>query len=148
ILVKSVFAVPKEVRDVEATAKALSTLTGQSVSDIRNKFSTAKGKQFVWIDRKVSNAESTAIARAKLPGIHFQDESRRFYPNGELAAHVLGYVGVDEQGLGGLEGRYNDNVRGEPGQVIYISDGRRKNYNQTEQPAQPGANLVTTIDKN
>src|SRR5262249_44960363 len=83
-----------------------------------------------------------------LNGIHFEDESQRFYPNGELAAQVLGYVGLDEQGLGGIENKYNSIIEGKEGKVVYLTDARRKIFNQIAQPAQPGANLVITIDKN
>jgi len=146
IQVKSVFAVPKEVRDPGATAKSLATLTGLPASEIRARLTA--DKRFVWIKRKVTTSEASAIEQAGLAGIHFEDESQRSYPNDELAAHVLGYVGVDEQGFGGLEGKYEGIIRGEPGKVIYLSDARGNSYNQIEQPAQPGASLVTTIDKN
>jgi cell division protein FtsI/penicillin-binding protein 2 len=145
VQVKSVFAVPREVRDIYGTAKTLASLTGLPAADIREKLSA--DRRFVWIKRKVSNPEASAIEKAGLAGIHFEDESRRSYPNVDLAAQVLGYVGLDEQGLGGLEGEYNDIVRGQPGRVVYFSDAHGKSYNQLEHSAQPGADLITTIDK-
>jgi len=146
VKVKSVFAVPKEVEDLGATARALASLTGTSLSEITNKLNS--DKDFVWIKRKVSSAEAAAVEAANLSGVHFEEESKRFYPNGELASQVLGYVGVDEKGFAGLEGRYNDSVAGTPGKVVYLSDAHGKSYNQIEQPAQPGANLLTTLDRN
>ena len=148
VRVKSVFAVPYEISEVEETAKKLAALTGKSAAQIQSDLIEGKDKksQFVWIKRKISEAEFTAIDRAKISGIQFQEESQRSYPNGDLAAHVLGYVGVDEQGLAGLEYQYNDTIRGDSGKVTYIRDGRRRIYNQIEVPAQPGANLVTTLD--
>jgi cell division protein FtsI (penicillin-binding protein 3) len=96
IKVKSVFASPKEIpaRERAATAKTLAAITGLSAADITLKLNT--DSDFVWIKRKVSNAEAAAIDKGMLTGIHFEEESQRFYPNGELAAQVLGYVGVDE----------------------------------------------------
>jgi cell division protein FtsI (penicillin-binding protein 3) len=76
------------------------------------------------------------------------EESHRHYPNNDLAAQVLGFVGSDEKGLGGLEYQYEEALAGSSGKVVYIKDGRRRYYNQSEQPAQSGANLVTTLDKN
>jgi cell division protein FtsI (penicillin-binding protein 3) len=148
IQAKSAFAVPREVADVQATARKIAALIGKSAAEIESDLLEGKDKQlhFVWIKRKVSDSEFASLDGAKIPGLHFQEESQRFYPNGELAAHVLGYVGVDEQGLGGLEYQYNDTVKGESGRVTYIRDGHRKNYNQIETPAQQGASLLTTLD--
>ena len=72
----------------------------------------------------------------------------RYYPKRELASHVLGYVDIDEKGLGGLEYRYNDSIRGEAGRVLIMTDARGRSFNSIEQPVAPGANLVTTIDQN
>jgi cell division protein FtsI (penicillin-binding protein 3) len=146
ITAKSVFAVPIEVKDADATAKTLSSITGQSRSEITAKLKSER--RFVYIKRKVTVEEASSIEHANLSGIHFEDESQRFYPNGELAAQVLGYVGVDEQGLGGIENKYNETIQGNSGEVIYLTDAHGKSFNQIARPAQPGANLVTTIDKN
>src|SRR5262249_38860859 len=66
----------------------------------------------------------------------------------EMAAHVLGYVNIDEEGMGGLEYRYNRSVRGETGRSVILTDARGRSFNSLEQPPAPGANLVTTIDEN
>src|SRR6185295_12688873 len=79
---QSVFAVPKDVQDVTATAKTLASLLGIPATDLSKKLKT--DKLFVWIKRKVSDSEAAAIEKAKLAGIHFEDESRRTYPNGDL----------------------------------------------------------------
>ena len=60
----------------------------------------------------------------------------------------MGYVNLDEEGMGGLEYRYNGSVRGETGRAIIIADARGRSFNSIEQPASPGANLITTIDEN
>jgi cell division protein FtsI (penicillin-binding protein 3) len=146
IKVDSVFAVPEEIDQPEATAKTLSKVLGLSTDELSAKFQTQRS--FVWIKRKLNAAESLAIQKAKLPGIYSQKEDRRFYPKRELAAHVMGYVNVDEEGMGGLEYRYNGSVRGETGRAIIMSDARGRSFNSIEQPALPGANLVTTIDEN
>ncbi len=146
ITVKSVFAVPSQVLDIDATAKTLASITGLPRSEIAGKLNT--DRRFVYIKRKITSDEALAIERVNLSGIHFEDESQRFYPNGELAAQVLGYVGLDEQGLGGIENKYNDIIKGKSGKVVYFTDNHGKSFNQIAQPAQPGVSLVTTIDKN
>ena len=145
IKVDSVFAVPGEIEKKAATAKMLADATGLSKDEILDKIDTERS--FVWIKRRLAAAESDSIRNAKLPGIYFQKEDRRFYPQRELASHVLGYVNIDEEGMGGLEYRYNDNVRGDAGRVVIMTDARGRSFHRTEEPSVPGANLVTTIDE-
>jgi len=144
--VDSVFAVPDDIQNVDRTAKSLSTLIGVSKNEIRDKLDTQRS--FVWIKRKLNAAQAAAVRKAKLPGIYFQKEDMRYYPKKELASHVLGYVDIDEKGLGGLEYRYNDSIRGEAGRVLVMTDARGRSFNSIEQPVAPGANLITTIDQN
>ena len=146
VKVDSVFAVPDEIEDPVATAGTLSSMLRMSAEELSQKLQMQRS--FVWIKRKVSVAESTALARARIPGIYFQKEHHRFYPKREMAAHVLGYVNIDEEGMGGLEYRYNRSVRGETGRAVILSDARGRSFNSLEQPPAPGANLITTIDEN
>jgi cell division protein FtsI (penicillin-binding protein 3) len=146
IKVDSVFAVPEEIENPVATAKAIAAAIGTPKDDILDKLDT--DRSFVWIKRRLSAAESEAIQKAKLPGIYFQKEDRRFYPQRDLAAHVLGYVNIDEEGMGGLEYRFNESVRGAAGRVVIMTDARGRSFHRVEQPPVPGANLITTIDEN
>jgi cell division protein FtsI (penicillin-binding protein 3) len=144
--IKTIFARPREIADVVAAAKALSAITGESVADITDKLRTDDRQ--VRIKSDATDAEVSAIEKSKLSGIGVLEESHRQYPNNDLAAQVLGFVGSDEKGLGGLEYQYDEALAGSSGKVIYAKDGRRRYYNQSEQPAQSGANLITTLDKN
>jgi cell division protein FtsI (penicillin-binding protein 3) len=146
IKVDSVFAVPDEIDHPDRTARTLSKILNIPADDVLNKFQAQRS--FVWIKRKLTASESLAIQKARLTGIYSQKEDRRFYPKRELAAHVMGYVNVDEQGMGGLEYRYNGNVRGQTGRAVIIADARGRSFNSVEHPALPGANLITTIDEN
>jgi len=149
VKVDSVAARPREIRDPEKTAAILAGLTGRPAAALLKDLRSEKG--FVWIKRKISPAETAAIQRAKLPGIHFQQEDRRFYPKRQLAAHVLGFVNIDEEGMSGLEYAYNASVRGEPGRVGVMRDARREGNvfsSWMEQTPQAGANLITTLDEN
>ena len=146
VKVDSVFAVPDEIDDPVRAAGILSTRLGIPRNELSQKLQMQRS--FVWIKRKVSATESAALARTRLPGIYFQKEHHRFYPKREMAAHVLGYVNIDEEGMGGLEYRYNRSVRGETGRAVILTDARGRSFNSLEQPPAPGANLVTTIDEN
>jgi cell division protein FtsI/penicillin-binding protein 2 len=146
VKVDSVFAVPDEIENIDRTAKSLSALIGASKNDVIEKLDSQRS--FVWIKRKLNANQAAAVRRAKLPGIYFQKEDMRYYPKKELASHVLGYVDIDEKGLGGLEYRYNDSIRGEAGRVLVMTDARGRSFNSIEQPVAPGANLITTIDQN
>src|SRR5438105_1361737 len=92
VKVDSVFAVPDEIEDPVTTAGALSTLLGMPADELSHKLQMQRS--FVWIKRKVSVAESTALTHANMPGIYFQKEHHRFYPKREMAAQVLGYVNI------------------------------------------------------
>ena len=74
------------------------------------------------------------MAALELEGIGFMKESRRFYPNKELAAHLLGYVGIDNDGLGGIEATYDALIKGEPGTVLVQTDARRHAFSRVERP--------------
>src|SRR5262245_19484983 len=146
IKVDSLFAVPDEIEDAEKTAKKLSSVTGIPRKDLLEKLNSQRS--FVWVKRKVNGAQAAAIREAKLPGLYFQKEDMRYYLKRELASHILGYVDIDEKGLGGLEYRFNDNIRGDAGRVLVMTDARGRSFNSIEQPVAPGANLITTIDQN
>ncbi len=104
-------------------------------------------KTFCWIARK-ANAETIERIRAlNLQGIHFQKESKRFYPKRELAAQVLGYVGTDDAGLSGIEREYDEQLRGQPGRMQISVDARKKWFARIEKEPEAGDNLVLTIDE-
>ena len=146
VKVDSVFAVPDEIQNLDRTAKTLSALVGVPKKELIDKL--ASPRLFVWVKRKLNADQAAAVRNAKLPGIYFQKEDMRYYPKRELASHVLGYVDIDEKGLGGLEYRYNDSIRGDPGRVLVMTDARGRSFNSIEQPVAAGANLITTIDQN
>ena len=83
-----------------------------------------------------------------MKGIYFQKEFQRFYPDNQLAAQVLGYVGLDDNGLGGLEQKFDARLHGVPGRVFTAMDARRHVLGSTEHEPEPGQNLELTIDNN
>jgi cell division protein FtsI (penicillin-binding protein 3) len=145
--VSSVYADSDEVEDANATAAALAPFIGVPRPKVAEKISQAKG--FVWLARKIDPAAADSVRALKLKGIHLVAEPRRFYPKGELAAAVVGYVGLDDNGLAGLEYAYDKLVTGKPGEIVALTDARRSTYGEAEtagKPAQEGAALTVSLD--
>jgi len=142
--VDSIFAVPSEITDQESTAQILGNVLNIDSQELLARLRSQKN--FAWVKRKVDGDVSERVRELNLRGIYFRKEPKRFYPKRELAAQVLGYVGTDDEGLGGLELEYDDDLRGIPGQEIISVDARRKWYGRVERQPDPGQNLVLTID--
>ena len=87
------------------------------------------------------------VAALNLDGIGFIKESKRFYPNKELAAHLLGWVGIDNNGLSGLESTYDPQIRGKAGTVLVHTDARRHAFSRVERPPTTGSSIELTIDE-
>ena len=143
--VDSVFAVPSEVHDRETTAEVLGKVLDMDPQKVMAQLNSTR--PFVYIKRKVDDETSERIRELNLRGISFRREPKRFYPSRELAAQVLGYVGMDDEGLGGLERQFDDDLRGIPGTELISIDARRKWFSRVEKPPDPGQNLVLTIDQ-
>ena len=154
VLVDSVYAVPSEVGENRADDAAL--LAKIVHVDPQDHFTTEQqidarfnaSRHFAWVARKVDPEIANRIRELNLKGIYFQKEFKRFYPNGDLAAHVLGYVGTDDDGLGGLERKFDDELHGEPGHELTAIDAKRHVLGSDESDPMPGENLVLTIDSN
>src|SRR4029077_5472917 len=145
IQVDSAFVVPSEAPDLPNT---ISLITRITKDDPRVVLADCRAhKTFCWVARK-ANAETIERIRAlNLQGIHFQKESKRFYPKRELAAQVLGYVGTDDGGLSGIEREYDEQLRGQPGRMQISVDARKKWFARIEKEPEAGDNLVLTIDE-
>jgi cell division protein FtsI/penicillin-binding protein 2 len=145
IMVDSAFAVPSEVPDLPNAISLITRITGE---DARFVLADCRAhKTFCWVARK-ANAETIERIRAlNLQGIHFQKESKRFYPKRELAAQVLGYVGTDDGGLSGIEREYDEQLRGQPGRMQISVDARKKWFARIEKEPEAGDNLVLTVDE-
>jgi len=145
ISVDSAFAVPTEIPDLAGTVSLISRITK---SDPRELLARCKAaKTFCWVARKADSETAARIRSLNLRGIYFQKESKRFYPKGELAAQVIGYVGTDDEGLSGIEREYDDQLRGRPGEMLISVDARRKWFGSVEKQPEPGQNVVLTIDQ-
>jgi cell division protein FtsI (penicillin-binding protein 3) len=143
--VDSVFAVPSEIHDQETTANLLGKVLDLDPHDIVARLQASRN--FVFIKRKIDQETANRVRELNLHGVYFRKEPKRFYPKRELAAQVLGYVGMDDEGLGGLERVFDDDLRGIPGRDLISVDARRQLFSRVERPPDPGQNLVLTIDQ-
>ena len=145
--VTSVFAQPAAVEDPAATAKALAPILDQPASDLAARLTT--DKPFVWLQRQLDPAQAEAITDLNLKGIGLFPESRRYYPRQELAAHVLGLVGLDDRGLEGLEHQYDDLLGGQPEFVSAQQDALGRVIFRQEEPERraPIFDLTLTINE-
>lgn len=148
--VRSAFAVPDQIDDPPAAAQALGAVLGLDAGEIaRLAGRLGESRHFVWIARKLDPPVAQAVEELELAGVHFLSESRRYYPMGELAAQVLGFVGTDHRGLWGLEARYDEVVAGRAGRRTVLRDARRGRVVHPELmwvEAEPGQDLLLTID--
>jgi cell division protein FtsI (penicillin-binding protein 3) len=146
VLVDSAFAVPTEVKDLPTALKLITRITGDDynvvLADCR------AHKTFCWVARKAKDETIERINSLKLQGIHFQKEPRRFYPARDLAAQVLGSVGMEDSGQSGIEHEFDDQLRGRAGKMFISVDAHKQWFADVETQPAPGDNLVLTIDKN
>jgi cell division protein FtsI (penicillin-binding protein 3) len=157
----SVFIAPDEFRkdkkDTEAqitgaidcTAASLASVLSLDQKTVFNQITEAKnaGRRFLWIARRIAPEQAELLETMELAGVHTKKEPKRFYPNGSLAANVLGFVGLDGTGLAGIEQVYNEKITGEPGKVFIEKDSLGRAYESTEVAGRPGQTIVLTIDQ-
>jgi cell division protein FtsI (penicillin-binding protein 3) len=154
VQVDSVYAVPSELGDNRASAAEI--LAEIVHADPRDNFTSQQqmlarfntSRNFAWVARKIEPEMADRIRELNLKGIYFQKEFKRFYPNNDLAAQVLGYVGTDDIGLGGLEREFDDDMHGAPGHMLTALDAKRHVLGSEESQPMPGENLVLSIDAN
>jgi stage V sporulation protein D (sporulation-specific penicillin-binding protein) len=120
----AVYAIPADIDDPLATAKQVSKILGLDVEAVRKKLSEPQAT--VWIDRRVDPEKAAALRKLNLRGIGFAERGQRFYPKDRLASHVLGIVGIDNQGLEGIEVQYDSLLQGTRGQVRSERDATGK----------------------
>lgn len=144
--VKSVWAIPEDARLDPSQTRQLAGLLEVGVNELNQKLSSEK--DFVYLKRQVSPELADRIAALKLPGIHDQREYRRFYPGGDVMAHVLGFTGVDDKGQEGIELAFESQLAGKPGSRRVVKD-RRGNVVEDVQSIrlpQDGREVALSID--
>jgi len=147
IAVDSLFADPKSIKNKESAVQQLSAVLRLDPAYLKNRI--YRDKSFIWIARKLGSEEAGRVKALNMKGLGFIKESKRCYPNGYLASHTMGFVGLDNSGLEGLESHYEQYLKGEPGWAVFLRDARQKKLDLPEGLVLPkdGNSLVLTIDE-
>ena len=148
--VDSFFVVPGEMSNVDATAQRLAHVLGTNAGELAVRLQKARSanRDFVWIARQVDAEQAARVRALNLACVHARKESKRYYPNGALASHVLGFVGRDDAGLAGVERFQNVVLNGASGKTLNDHDGRGQAFDSFEITPHAGQSVTLTIDQN
>lgn len=144
--VNAVSVIPVQVKEKEKTAQFLADALELEYEDVLEK--VKQKVALVRIKTKVDTETAAAIRKAGYPGVEVDEDVQRVYPYSELAAQVIGFVGKDNQGIIGLEAKYDEMLEGEQGKILTLTDSRGNEVDSEQERIAPvdGQNLVTTID--
>ena len=147
--VDSFFADPREIENADDAATQLARVldVDAGVLAARLKEGRDARRGFVWLARKVGEEQSRAVQGLKIKGVYSVEEQKRRYPNGALAAHVVGFVGLDDKGLAGVEQVYDAALTGEPGRTVASTDAKRRAFESEGAEPTDGQTLVLTVDQ-
>lgn len=149
VQVDSLYACPNYIKDKdkEQIIRQLQSILNLDYAYLRDRM--FRKKSFVWIARKITPEQSLAIKRLNIKGLDFMKESRRSYPNGYLASHVVGFAGIDNNGLEGSELNFDRYLKGESGWALFLRDARQKKLDLWDKMVLPrdGYDIVLTIDE-
>lgn len=151
--VQTVWADPKTVIEQNGLAmvehwQALADVLDQNVIDLKNRITKNPRRRFVYVERQLSPAMANYIKQLKIPGIYLRKESKRFYPTGEISAHVVGFTDIDDKGIEGIESVYDKLLTGESGQKRYRKDAKGNTIEVLEDvESTPPKDLVLSIDQ-
>jgi cell division protein FtsI (penicillin-binding protein 3) len=154
---ESVLVNPKRVKDAAVTANLLAPILGLDKRQLAERIRAAMRREsgFLWVKRKVTAGEAERVRTYRLAEVEFRDETRRFYPHGQLAAHVLGSVGIAnpnetiERGTAGVEMSLDDDLAGSAGQMRVFNDVKQNPYDSVVgRKPEPGSDITLTIDQN
>ena len=148
IMANSVCADPSKIVDPVKTSRQIAEILNLDNQTVFKKISTQKN--FSWLVRRIPPEQAASIESADIEGVFLVKEPKRFYPNGELAAHLLGFVGLDANGLEGLESKYDASLKGKPQTLAWARDAKGKKLflrvEKNETQKDENINLVLTID--
>jgi cell division protein FtsI (penicillin-binding protein 3) len=147
--VDSVWVNPGELLQAPEDIEPLARVLGVEAEEIERRLTQRAGREFVWLRRRLHPDVAAEIEALGLHGVFLQKEYRRFYPAGEVTAHLIGFTNIDDVGQEGLELAYNDWLEGRPGLKRVIRDRLGRTVEQVEmvREAEPGRDLSLTIDR-
>ena len=143
----SLYAVPNSIKDKESVINKLLPILGVERSYLKERLN--RKKSFIWLARKLAPEKSESIKKLNIKGLGFLKETKRIYPNSYLASHIIGFSGMDNTGLEGVERDFNKYLAGAAGWAIFLRDARLKKLDIWEKMVGPvdGLDLVLTIDE-
>lgn len=145
----SLIIIPNQVKDPDEVSSKLAEILGVTKEEMDKHVKKKTSIERVHPEgRRLSYEVADKISNLKLPGVYLVKESKRYYPYGEMLSHVLGYVGIDNQGLSGIELEYDDYLTGDDGAIKYFSDAKGNQLNLSDIYIEPqnGMNIQLTID--
>lgn len=147
--VDSVWINPTEFLSARDSWPKLTQLLSLKADKVERLVLQRKNREFVYLKRHINPELAEKISALNIDGVYLQREYRRYYPAGEVAAHILGFTNIDDVGQDGLELAFNDWLRGESGQKMVIKDrlGRTIKHVESTKAAQPGKDLALSIDR-
>ena len=151
--VQTVWADPKIIMDNNALAmtkhwQALADVLNQDINKLTARVVKSPRKRFIYLERKISPAMANYIKELKIPGIHLRKESKRFYPTGEISAHLLGFTNVDDKGIEGIERMYDELLTGTGGAKRFRKDAKgRKIEILSVKEAEQAQDITLSIDQ-
>lgn len=147
--VSSIWINPKKFNlDSQGVSKMLDSLE-MDKSSLSTKIAKYEDKEFLYLKRHVPPSIGDEIVKLDIPGVHVKDEYRRYYPHGEVTAHILGFTDIDDKGIAGLESVYDGWLQGKSGKRTIVKDrlGRHVDVIKNAQGAEPGKNIALSIDQ-
>lgn len=151
--VETVWADPKIIMDNNALAmkehwQALADVLDQDIGTLTSRVVKNPRKRFIYLERKISPAMANYIKELKIPGIHLRKESKRFYPTGEISAHLVGFTNVDDKGIEGVERLYDHMLTGKGGEKRFRKDAKgRKVEILSVEAAEQAQDITLSIDQ-
>lgn len=148
ISVDSIYVTPGHVKNAREAAEKIAPILGMDEEKLYERLN--KKSSFEWIKRKVDNDIAKQVRELDIPGVGFVEESKRYYLHPTLAPHVLGFTGIDNQGLIGIEKSFDEDLKGQDGRIVIEHDAAGRTIPEALHqyiPAKPGYDLVLTIDE-
>ncbi len=144
--VDSICAMPAEITDPDSVAAILSPIVRVPRAELAKRFAGRRG--FCWVQRLVEPEVADRVRALNLKGIYFHKESKRYYPKGKTAAHLVGAVGLDQIGLAGIEQSKEEDLQGRPGIMVVSADARQRQFaGKLSREPEPGLNIMLTVDE-
>ncbi|HET8897351.1 MAG TPA: penicillin-binding protein 2 [Rhodanobacteraceae bacterium] len=147
--VESIWANPGELLQHTDRVPALAAALGADADELIERLQARRAREFAYLERQLSPAQAAKVMALDIPGVNQQREYKRFYPSGEVMAHVLGFTNIDDKGQEGLELAFNDWLTGTPGAKRVLKDARGhvvENVDLVTEP-KPGQDLTISIDR-